>query len=239
MGRLMLNDNNYKNSDGDNNEKPSSIAEDITNIVKRTDQENTSNRQNNAPDRSIPSSRADIVQQLIKRIDKMSSNYTLGLETTQSMVYENLQYLNDNFFFDRPVSETEFNSPNSGVLKATFKKKLFPILKSTLNILLERQRIFNSELVKLLNGLVEVLGNQRDFNLDVIQSCERIIEHYRLLETIERRFDDYYVYATRLAVAEEEIELLSNRVAILEKSNVDNESVNKPDTSNSDQNLVE
>ncbi|MBN2384881.1 hypothetical protein JXQ70_18565 [bacterium] len=167
-------------------------------------------------DLAVPPSREEIVRSMIARIEKMTGTYTLGLTTSQTEIFEHLRFLNDNFFFDRPVTDSELTGPEKNPLKASMKKTLFPVLRNALGLIFERQRSFNGELVKLLNRLLEVAGNQRDFNMDLIKFCERTIDHYRLMEGLERRFDDYFAYLTRLSVLEEDMIILQKRVSELE-----------------------
>lgn len=162
-----------------------------------------------------PLSQEEQIREVIERLVSMTKNYTLGLDSDKADVHQLLAYLNENFSCDRPLETTDLDPGRS--LKKSVKKMLFPIMYNTLQILFKRQREFNGELVKLLNRFSEVFGNQRDFNMEIIKNQERFIEHYRMMEQMDRRIDDFFGYITRVTVLEEEVEELQSRLGLLEQ----------------------
>jgi len=171
----------------------------------------------NAPDRTTQMTAAKIRQQLHDRLEKLTREYTLGLDTQQADIFNHLQFLNENFFFDRPIETSELAASDRNPLTAAVVKTVFPLLRRTLSVVFARQRGFNGELVKLLNRLFEVLGNQRDYNRELISFCERTIEHSTQFDVLEKRLDDYFSYVTRVALAEEDIASLRKRVDQIEQ----------------------
>ncbi|MFC1850299.1 hypothetical protein ACFL27_08920 [candidate division CSSED10-310 bacterium] len=209
----MVSHNDSNKQDTDN------IPEKIKKILSKKIAENRLNISSDGAVLTPPPSQEEIIMSLEERLHKMTSAYTLGLEETKSDFFDCLKYLNEHFYFDRPPDfQVEKDDPK-GSLKLTVKKHIFPLIRSSMNTIFERQRLFNAELVKLLNHLTEVLGNQRDYNMDVMKFCERMIDHYRTMEQMERRLDDFFCYATRIAILEEDMELLKEKIDSLEKQN--------------------
>jgi hypothetical protein len=192
------------------------LAAQIQNALHGTDQPGTSTTSRDGADLTVPLSQEEMIQSLLYRLENMAKSYTIGLDDSNRSFFDSLAFINENFFFDRPLTPQDFASGGFNSFKQRTKAAFLPFLQNILRVIFERQRGFNGELVKILNRLTETFGRQRDFNMDLIKFCERMIEHYRLMESMERRLDDFFSYTVRIAVLEEEVEILKEKVVALE-----------------------
>lgn len=206
-----------KTNKTDQSESREQVESALKNLLQSNSNEETLQKSFAGASLEVPLSQGEIIEKFCSRLEEMNTRYKLGLDTDQQDIFESLQYLNDNFFFDRPLSNEEIQKDAENSLKSGLRKTLFPVIKNVLHIVFERQRGFNAELVKFLNRLTEVVGHQRDFNMDVIKFCERMIDHYRIMEEMERKLDDFFAFTPRISVLEDEIETLKERLSNLEE----------------------